>query len=116
MSSIFDYMPELEGDEARFVQGLTADLSDVKTSTFASIYRARRKDGTLILVLTIIGFFGVAGIHRIFLGKPLTGLLYLLTLGLCFIGTIVDLLNFRGLTFEYNSKVAIDVMKDIRSV
>ena len=107
------YLPELESDEAQFIYNLTQDLSDQKAELFASVYRARRKDPTLIIILTIIGFFGIAGIQRIYMGKSLSGILYLLTLGLCFIGTIVDLLNFRGLTFEHNSAVALDIFRNL---
>lgn len=37
--------------------------------------------------------FGVAGLHRFYLGKPLSGLLYLMTAGLFGIGTIYDALT-----------------------
>lgn len=111
MSYIATYLPELEGEEARFIYDLTREFSEHKSRLFASIYRARRKDPMFVLILTILGFFGVAGVQRVFIGKPVSGILYLLTLGLCFIGTIVDLLNFRGLTFEYNSKVALEVVR-----
>lgn len=107
------FLPELEGEESLFIYNLTQDLSDQKAEIFASVYRARRKDPTMIIILTLIGFFGIAGIQRIFLGKPLTGILYLFTLGLCFIGTIVDLLNFKGLTFEHNSAVALEIFRNI---
>lgn len=113
MSYIATYLPELEGEEARFVLDLTQEFSEHKSRLFATIYKARRKDPVYVLLLTILGFFGVAGVQRIFVGKPVSGILYLLTLGICFIGTIVDLLNFRGLTFEYNSRVALDVVRTL---
>jgi hypothetical protein len=37
------------------------------------------------------------------------GLLYLFTGGLCLIGTIVDLVNHKSLSFEFNQKVARQV-------
>lgn len=37
-------------------------------------------------------FFGFAGIHRFYLGKPVSGLIWFLTWGLFGIGQIVDLL------------------------
>jgi hypothetical protein len=36
--------------------------------------------------------------------------LYFFTAGLCLIGTIVDLVNHQKLAFEYNQKVANEVM------
>jgi hypothetical protein len=37
------------------------------------------------------------------------GLLYLFTGGLCLIGTIVDLVNYQSLAFDYNRKIADEV-------
>jgi serine/threonine protein kinase len=44
------------------------------------------------LVLAIIGFSGVSGLHRIYVGKTGTGILWLLTGGLLGIGTVVDVI------------------------
>jgi TM2 domain-containing membrane protein YozV len=38
-------------------------------------------------LLCIIGFFGVAGLHRFYAGKWVTGLIWLFTGGLLVIGT-----------------------------
>jgi len=45
---------------------------------------------------------GLAGIHRIYLGKYGTGVLYLLTFGLFGIGQIVDLFRMKTLVREAN--------------
>ena len=39
----------------------------------------------------LLAFGGIFGIHRMYMGKWLTGLLYLCTLGLCGVGYIYDL-------------------------
>jgi TM2 domain-containing membrane protein YozV len=49
----------------------------------------------------IPSLFGVAGLHRFYLGKPLTGLLYLFTGGLLGLGTIYD-----GLTMPQQVRAA----------
>ena len=38
----------------------------------------------------LLVFLGPLGLHRFYIGKPLTGLLYLLTLGLLLVGVIYD--------------------------
>jgi hypothetical protein len=47
-------------------------------------------------------FVGLAGIHRIYLGKYGTGILYLLTGGLLGIGQFVDLFRMRALVQDAN--------------
>jgi TM2 domain-containing membrane protein YozV len=91
-----------------FLKEITADLSEEKIKTFASLYRARRRDPQMILLVTILGFVIVAGIQRFLIGQIGMGLLYLFTAGLCFIGTIIDLINYQDLAFEYNRKMAIE--------
>ena len=49
---------------------------------------------------------GVHGIHRFVLNQIGMGILYLLTGGICLIGTIVDLVNYQRLTFEFNQPIA----------
>lgn len=50
--------------------------------------------------------FGLCGIHRFYLGRPGTGLLYLFTFGLFGVGQLVDLLRLPGMVAEENTKVA----------
>ena len=38
----------------------------------------------------LLTFLGILGVHRFYMGKWGTGLLYLVTLGLCFIGVLYD--------------------------
>ena len=52
--------------------------------------------GTAFL-LWLACIFGLAGVHRFYLKKPWTGLLYLLTFGIFGIGQLVDLFNLRDM-------------------
>jgi TM2 domain-containing membrane protein YozV len=63
----------------------------------------RREIGTSYL-LCAIGFLGVAGLHRFYLGKPVTGILWLITGGLFGIGTIYDLITLPGQVDQTNRK------------
>lgn len=109
MNSILQFMPNLEADEFTYIQALLKDASDEKIQQFATIYNSRRKDPQIVLLLTLVGFLGVAGVQRFVLDQVGMGLLYLFTAGLCFIGTIVDLVNYKRLAFEYNQRVALQV-------
>ncbi len=113
MKKIFTLLPELEGDESQYVSMIIEDMPDEKAQAFAAIYRSRRRDPVLLLILALIGLFGVAGIHRFFVGHIGMGILYFLTAGLCFIGTIVDMINYKNFTFEYNRKIAQETLKDL---
>lgn len=115
MSKIFQLLPELEPSEMAYVQNLTKSLDDQGLMHFAQLYRVRRKDPQMILLTALAGFLGFAGIHRILLDEIGMGILYLLTAGLCFIGTIVDLINYKQLTYNFNTKVAHEVIHIITS-
>lgn len=109
MPNIFQLLPSLEGEEMSYVQSVINDMTDTQAQQFAMAYSARRKDPTTILILALVGFVGFAGLHRFMLNQIGMGILYFLTGGLCFIGTIIDLVNHRKLAFEYNSTVAQQV-------
>ncbi len=49
--------------------------------------------------------FGLCGIHRFYLKKPFTGLLYLFTFGLFGIGQLIDLFRLRELVELENHRV-----------
>jgi TM2 domain-containing membrane protein YozV len=115
MANVLQLMPRLEGEELTFVQTLIKDMDDAQAQLFASVYNARRRDPMLILLTALLGFIIVAGVHRFILGQIGMGILYLFTAGLCFIGTIVDLVNHKRLAFEYNARVAQEVATTVRA-
>lgn len=114
MASILHLMPDLEPDEMGYVQALVQPMTEDEARQFASIYRSRRREPMLLLITTLIGFFGVAGIQRFLTGQIGMGLLYFFTGGLCFIGTIIDLVNHKRLAYEYNVKEADQVVAMMR--
>lgn len=114
MAKVIDVLPEVTGEEMIYIQNMIKDMDDETARKFANVYRARRKEPMLVLVTTLLGFIVVAGVHRFILGQVGMGLLYLFTAGLCFVGTIVDVVNYQKLAFEYNSKVANEVIVMIR--
>ena len=50
-------------------------------------------DKKTAIILCCIGFAVIAGLHRLYLGYYGLGILYILTGGLCLIGTIIDLIK-----------------------
>jgi TM2 domain-containing membrane protein YozV len=114
MANILNVLPELQGDEMVYVQNLIDDMDNNQAHLFASVYRSRRRDPSTILIAIIIGFFGIGGIQRFMTKEIALGLLYLLTMGLCYVGTIVDLINYRKIAFNYNKGVAYDVANSVK--
>lgn len=59
---------------------------------------------------TLIGYllwlFGFTGAHRFYYGKPISGTIYFFTLGLFFIGWLVDLLLIPGMDKEADLRFA----------
>lgn len=51
-----------------------------------------KKRSTAIL-LCLLGLIGLGGIHRFYLRRPWTGILYFFTYGLLWVGTIIDLIG-----------------------
>jgi TM2 domain-containing membrane protein YozV len=115
MANILQLMPYLEGDELMYIQELIKDFDESKAQQFAAVYSARRKDPTTIMILALLGFLGIAGIQRFILNQIGMGILYFLTAGLCLVGTIIDLVNYRKLSFEYNSMQAQQVASLVKN-
>jgi len=94
--------PGVTAEEMYLLQQATADLNESQLRNFQMIYASKRKNPSDILLLTCLGLIWIAGIHRFVLGQVGMGLLYLFTGGFCWIGTIIDLINNKQLTNDYN--------------
>ncbi len=57
-----------------------------------------------ILIGYILWIFGFLGSHRFYYGKPVSGTIYFFTLGLLFVGWIVDLFLIPGMARELERK------------
>ncbi len=53
-------------------------------------------------ILWLACIFGFCGIHRFYAGKPLTGLLWLFTVGLLGLGQLIDLILIPGMIAKAN--------------
>jgi TM2 domain-containing membrane protein YozV len=115
MANVLQVLPEVQGEEMIYLQEVLKDMPDERAMKFAAVYRTRRKDPTVILILVLLGFILLAGVHRFVLDRIGTGLLWLFTGGILYIGTIVDLVNYKRLTFEYNRKQADMIAVTLRA-
>jgi len=68
-------------------------------------FRAGHVDYTIAWIL--LTFLGVFGIHRFYLGKWGTGLIYLVTSGLLGIGVLYDFWTLNGQTSEVNRRAIV---------
>ena len=113
--NLINLIPSIEGEELVYLQMHTKELTEEKLQSFIAIYNGKRRKPDQILLGCVLGFVCVGGIQRFMLGQNGMGLLYLFTGGLCLIGTIVDTVNHKRLTFEYNQKMARESMAMVYS-
>ncbi|MBI3125144.1 MAG: TM2 domain-containing protein [Ignavibacteriales bacterium] len=116
MANIYELLPEIVGEEQMYISSLVKNMDDKQAFQFANIYRARRKDPQVILLVTLVGFLGISGIQRFLTDQIGLGILYLLTGGICMIGTIIDLVNYKKIAFEYNQKQANQIAVMIKGM
>jgi TM2 domain-containing membrane protein YozV len=109
MTHLYQLLPELDLQEMNYIQNLVKNYNETQLYNFANLYRTRRRDPQLVLLTALIGFLGIAGVHRFLLNQIGMGILYVFTGGLCLIGTIVDLINHRELAMAYNIQVANEI-------
>ena len=111
----FMSLPGISPQEYSYLQTATNGLTEQQLQTFLMVYSGKRKNPSDLLLFCLVGLFvPVAGLHRFIIGQIGMGILYLLTGGLCLIGTIVDAINHKQLAFEYNQKMVFESLQIIR--
>ena len=102
-------LPGISPEEIGFLQQATATLKDENQQKyFYMVYANKRKNPQDMLIFCLIGTFLVPGLQRFIVGQIGMGILYLFTGGLCFVGSIIDLVNYRSLALEHNKKAAYE--------
>lgn len=69
------------------------------------------KSKSVALILCLLGFLGLAGLHRFYLGKIGSGILYLITFGFFGVGTIIDCFTVGTQVEQYNTKQELNVIR-----
>jgi len=61
-----------------------------------------QKKNSTAYILRLACILGVCGIHRVYLGRNLSGVIWLLTFGFCGIGQLIDLFLILGMVDDRN--------------
>jgi TM2 domain-containing membrane protein YozV len=104
----FAMLPGIEQEELLWLEELTRNYTPERQAQFMALYQLRRKDPQAVLICSLIGLVAIAGIQRFFLNQILLGIIYFLTVGFFFIGSIVDAVNYRKLAWNYNKQAAVE--------
>lgn len=110
----FMTLPGISPQEYSYLQSATNGLSEQQLRNFLMIYSSKRKNPSDMLMFSIIGALFLPGLQRFIAGQIGMGILYLLTWGLCFIGSIVDIVNHKTLAYEYNQRMVFESMQLVR--
>ncbi|MEO5909029.1 MAG: NINE protein [Ginsengibacter sp.] len=114
--TILKYLYNVTPEELITINSRIKNFTDGEVEQFCMIYRSKRKDPQLILILCLLGLVGVAGIQRFVIGHIGMGILYFFTAGLCFVGTILDAVNHKELTMEYNAKMITETLSMLNMI
>jgi TM2 domain-containing membrane protein YozV len=107
-------LPNLDGNERIFLHNVLGELPEDQQMAALQLYKSKRKDPQIILLLCLLGLVVVAGVHRFLLNQVGMGIAYFLTAGFCFVGTIIDAVNYRKLTLEFNQTMAAEAVATIK--
>lgn len=70
------------------------------------------KSKSTAYVLWLVGFFGMLGFHRFYLGKIGTGLIWFFTGGVFGIGSLIDLFILGGQVDQWNTNYELKTIRD----
>lgn len=112
--SLLPALPNMDSQEFAYIQTVADSLTAEEKQQFMAFYSAQRKDPQTVMLLALLGFVVAAGVHRFYLGQVGMGILYFLTGGLCLVGTILDLVNYKKLASEYNQMQMVEAAKTVK--
>jgi hypothetical protein len=98
----FYSLPGMDYEEFMMIKQGINGLTEEQQKQFTMIYQSRRRDPQIILFATLAGFLGFAGLQRFLTNQIGLGILFFFTAGLCLVGTIIDLINYKRIAMDYN--------------
>lgn len=111
--SPFMSLPGITPQEYSYLQSATTGFSEQQLKGFLFIYGSKRRNPDDMILYCILGFF-VPGLPRFLVNQIGMGVLYFFTIGLCFIGTIIDLVNHKSLAYEYNQRMVFESLQMVK--
>jgi len=94
-------------EELNILQQTTVGLNEIQQKYFFDIYSGKRKNPEDVRIFCIASII-IPGLQRLFLEQIGWAVLYFFTGGLFFVMTIMDLINYKKLTLEFNQKAAYE--------
>lgn len=61
------------------------------------------RDVGMAYILWLAGLVGIAGLHRFYAGRWISGVVWLLTAGLCGVGQLLDLIFIPRMVEDHNA-------------
>jgi len=69
------------------------------------------KSKGIAYLLWILGFFGMLGFHRFYICKYGTGIIWLFTGGVFFMGATIDLFTLGGQVEQFNTNIELKTIR-----
>jgi len=112
-NSPFLMLPGISPQEFSYLQKATTGFSEQQLNGFLMIYNSKRRSPDDMILYCVLGFF-VPGLSRFLVNQIGMGILYCFTYGLCAIGTIIDIVNYKSIAFEYNQKMVFESLQMVK--
>lgn len=100
-------LPKPPQPNQNIVQNITYNVTNINNSEAtpdcrptAPMMMVSPKSKGAAIALCCCGFLGLGGLNRFYVGKKASGIVYLLTFGLFWIGTIYDLIQLKNGRFK----------------
>jgi len=77
----------------RYENNISENMNIMSTDRTRYVSITSNKSKITAIILCLLGLVGAAGIHRLYVGKIISGILYFCTIGLFGIGTVIDLVQ-----------------------
>lgn len=106
-------LPGISPEEFSYLRSATTGLTDQELNGFLMIYQSKRRSPDDMLLYCVLGFF-IPGLSRFLINQIGMGILYFFTYGLCAIGTIIDLVNYKSLAFEFNQRMVFESLQLVK--